>query len=158
RGPVVTPMTERFPFTKTALEAIQSPAKGRTTYLDTKVPGLQLRVTSNGVKTFSLYRRIRGGNPERVTLGRFPSMTVENARLQAGKVNHAIGAGAIPAEAKRAHRAEATFGEIFTDYMDLHSKPNKRTWQEDEAKYKKYLAGPIGSKKVSAIERADLGT
>lgn len=150
-------MAERFPFTKSAIEAIHAPARGRATYLDSKVPGLQLRVTANGIKTFSLYRRVRGGSPERVTLGRFPSLTVENARAQAGKINNAIDAGANPAETKRAHRAEVTFAELFADYVTLHSKPNKRTWEEDEAKYKRYLASPLGGKRVSAIERLDLG-
>ena len=36
-----------------------------------KTPGLQLRVSATGVKTFSVYRRLKAGEPERVTLGRF---------------------------------------------------------------------------------------
>lgn len=59
-------------FTKATLAALPLPKEGqRATYRDTKAAGLQLRVTANGAKTFSVYRRVRGGLPERVTLGKF---------------------------------------------------------------------------------------
>ena len=82
---------------------------------------------TKGVKTFSLFRRVKGGKPERITLGRFPSMTVEQARKQAAKINLAIESGANPADAKRAHKAEQTFGELFQDYLERHAKPQQRT-------------------------------
>jgi hypothetical protein len=60
----------RFQFNKEKLLALPLPEVGkRATYHDTKAHGLQLRVTSSGVKTFSMYRRTKGGAPERVTLG-----------------------------------------------------------------------------------------
>jgi hypothetical protein len=56
-------MNSAFNFTKAALEAVPAPASGqRATYRDTKTKGLQLRVSANGVKTFSLYRRVKGGS------------------------------------------------------------------------------------------------
>ncbi|WP_300327965.1 Arm DNA-binding domain-containing protein, partial [Accumulibacter sp.] len=65
----------RFQFNKERILALPASAAGtRATYRDTKTPGLQLRVTPAGVKTFSMYRRTKGGGPERVTLGRFPAM------------------------------------------------------------------------------------
>ncbi len=73
-------VANRINFTKKALEKLPSPEKGgRDTYYDEKTSGLALRVTSTGTKTFMVYRRVQG-RAERVTLGRFPSMTVEQAR------------------------------------------------------------------------------
>ena len=49
---------------------------------------------------------MKGGQPERVTLGRFPAMTVEQARKHASAVNAEIEAGGNPAAARRAIRVE----------------------------------------------------
>ncbi|MDQ6922939.1 MAG: Arm DNA-binding domain-containing protein, partial [Pseudomonadota bacterium] len=86
-------VAKRLNFTKAAIEALPKPASTRATYHDTKVPGLQLRVTPSGIKTFSVYRRVKGGGPERITIGTFPSTTVEKARRRAGQVNSAIDGG-----------------------------------------------------------------
>ena len=74
-------MSEQINFTKKTINALPIPEPGkRDTYHDTKTAGLQLRVTPTGAKTFSVYRRTKGGTPERVTLGRYPDMTIEQAR------------------------------------------------------------------------------
>jgi integrase len=151
-------MAPRIPFTKTAIEALPAPASGRVTYRldDDRIPGLELRVTSSGAKTFSVFRRVKGGKPERITLGRFPMMTVEEAKKRAARINLEIEAGANPAALKRTNREEITFAALFADYLDRHAKLHKRTWREDEAKYARYLAKPIGPKKLSTIRRADV--
>lgn len=143
----------RFPFGKEKLLALPLPPAGtRATYHDTKSPGLQLRVTSTGVKTFSMYRRMKGGGPERVTLGRFPSMTVEQARKAAAVVNAEIEAGANPAEAKRAFKAEPTLSEFFTEYANRHGE-KKRAWAADQQRFRDYLQKPMGSRKLTTITR-----
>lgn len=141
-------------FTKAAIERLPIPEPGmRAVYRDTRTAGLQLRVTSSGIKTFSVFRRIKGGQPERITLDRFPGMTVEQARTEAAKANAEIAAGGNPAEVKRAVKGEPTFADLFDAYLERHSKPHKRTWREDEPKYRDYLAQPLGGRKVSHITR-----
>ncbi len=74
-------MTARFSFTKPLLDALPKPEAGqRTIYHDKHIraAGLQLRVTSTS-KTFFIQRRVNGA-PERVTIGRYPDMTPEQAR------------------------------------------------------------------------------
>lgn len=66
-------MDKKISFNKAAIDSLPLPEQGkRATYYDTKTNGLQLRVTHNGVITFSLYRRVKAGSVERVTLGRLP--------------------------------------------------------------------------------------
>ena len=155
-------MVERLNFTKTAIRGLQRPPAGkRATYRDTKIPGLELRVTPGGVKTFSLFRRVKGGGPERITVGIFREhggTTVEQARKRAGQINSAIDGGANPAAAKRAHKSEMVFAELFREYLERHAKPRKRTWQEDGGKYKLYLEKSLGPKKLSAIGRNEIAT
>ena len=150
-------MNNRFNFTKKSIDALPIPDPGkRDTYHDTKTAGLQIRITSQGVKTFSVYRRIKGGNPERITLGRYPDMTIEQARREAARIAVDISDGKNPAEVKRGHKAELTFNDLFTDYMERHSKPNKKTWFEDEAQFRLYLEKPLGKKKLSTIDRKSI--
>ena len=77
---------DKLTFTKAALDKLPLPPTGkRSTIHDTKATGLQVRVTSTGAKTFSLFRRSKGGEPERITLGSYPEMTIEQARRQAAR-------------------------------------------------------------------------
>lgn len=116
------------------------------------MPGLQLRVTAAGVKSFSVYRRLKGGGPERVTLGRFPSMTVEQARKAAAAVNAEIEAGANPAATKRAFKAEPTLAEFFSEYGTRHGE-KKLAWRDDQQRFRDYLGKPLGGRKLSEISR-----
>lgn len=146
-------MSSKINFTKEALQALSRPEAGkRAVYLDSKTSGLQVRVTDTGAKTFSVYRRTKGGRPERVTLGRFPAMTVEQARKLAARINAEIEEGANPAEVKRAHKEEPTFAELFKEYGERHGN-KKRSWHSDESIYRNHLEKPLAERKLSAITR-----
>jgi len=148
---------KRIKFNDRVLRALPNPPIGeRVEYLDADVTGLRLRVSSSGVKTFTLLRRTKHGPPERLTLGRFDEIKCEQARTEALKLIGHIAGGANPAEVKRAHKGEPTFAGLFTEYLERHAQPNKRTWREDKQKYRDYLEGPLGRKKVSRIARPDL--
>ncbi len=150
-------MQKKINFTEAFVRDIRPPAEGQRLVLkDAKVSGLQLRVTSNGVKTFFSRRRVKGGLSERVTLGRYDAMSVKEAQAAAEKINASIATGGSPAEAKRAHKAESTFKELFADYLDRHAKHKSRTWKKDEGRYNCYLAKPLDQKRLSQITRADI--
>lgn len=72
-----------FKFTKSAIQDLPIPeGDGRVEYADSIVTGLCIRITSNGSKSFYVVRK-RGGKFFRVTLGKFPDLTVDQAREQA---------------------------------------------------------------------------
>jgi len=145
-------MSKSLNFTKEALQALPKPKDGnRAVYLDAKTTGLQLRVTATGAKTFSVYRRIKGGQPERVTLGRFPAMTIEQARKLAARVNAEIEEGSNPAMVKRASKEEPTFAELFKEYGERHGT-KKRSWATDQSLYANHLHS-LGAAKITAIKR-----
>lgn len=77
-------------------------------------PSPQNDLGGTGVKTLYIYRWVRTeGKAERIMLGRFPDMTIENARKATTKVNGAIAEGHNPAAASRGKRAELTLGELW---------------------------------------------
>jgi integrase len=160
-NPGVTPglqLADRFNFTKEKLDALKAPLSGRVAVQDAKTLGLILRVTPTGVKTFSLFRRVKGGEPFRETLGRYGKggISIDQARRLAGAINAKAAEGVNVAEVRRAHRAERTFAELFSEYVERHAKSQKRTWAEDRQRFEQYLAKPLGRKKLSAINRATI--
>lgn len=148
-------------FTKDYLNALPLPAPGaRAVYHDAKTTGLQIRVTATGAKTFCVYRRIKGGQPERVTLGRYPEMSIEQARRKAADINAAIEGGANPAKVKRAHREEPTFADIFALFIPGKRKRNgqplsDRTIKDYQDCLRLHLA-KIKELKLSQIGRDDV--
>ncbi|MGD0898890.1 MAG: tyrosine-type recombinase/integrase [Thermoguttaceae bacterium] len=147
------PENRRFPFTKTRLEALAVPTSGRAVYYDTKTPGLILRITETGQRSFCFYRKVKG-RPLRMLLGRFPQMTVENARKACEAASGSVAAGKDPLAERRAARHEQTFGGLFAFWLE-HAKSRKRTWKEDERQYKVFLK-PWANRRLSAIKRTDI--
>ncbi len=109
---------KKINFTKRSLDSLPVPEKGRVRYYDAKTPGLTLRITSAGTKTFRLYRKVNG-KPLDITLGRFPAMTVEQARREAQKLLGEIAEGKNPVKEKRRRQAEAlTLREAVEEYRN----------------------------------------
>ena len=111
-------MNKRFNFTIAALNNLELPEKGRTEYRDTKVPELTLRVTSNGSKSFSVAKKI-GSKYVRVTLGKFPANTIEQARKKARENLLQLENGVNPTEKKRNERIkQLSVTDIYEQYED----------------------------------------
>ena len=83
-------------FTKGKLDDLPIPTgNSRPYYHDSIVGGLSVRITSKGVKSFVVQRRINK-KPVIVTLGRYPEMTIQIARTQAIKALSSISEGINP--------------------------------------------------------------
>ena len=144
-------------FTKIYLESIApAPLGKRTWHHDTKVPGLAVQVTATGTKTFYLYRWV-DGRPERLRLGTWPAITVEQARQAATKALGEIALGNNPANMRRVNRDEWTLQDLFDDYLERHAKPHKRTWKSDADQFRRYLV-PWANRKLSVIKKPDVKT
>jgi integrase len=142
-------------FTKATLVKAAPASKGKKDYYyDEREKGLVLAVTATGTKTFYLYKRIEG-RPERLLLGRFPDISIENARKLATTAKGSIAAGQNPQKAKHAIRDEMSFAALFTDYMEKYSKVHKRSWLYDEREVNKYLSHWF-KRKISTIERSEI--
>lgn len=146
---------KKLNFTKATLEALPKPLAGkRAYYYDTKMRGLGISITSNGTYSFIVYRWVNG-KPERITLGRFPDLSIEQARRKAESINATIAEGGNPNDLRRAERAEITLGALFDEYLERHAKIHKRSWDEDQAVFNRYLI-PWQSRKLSTIAKADI--
>lgn len=92
---------KNFNFIKKSLDALPLPGPGKRFYVyDTKVRGLELMVTPQGTKSFKVYRKFNN-KPIRVTLGKYPEMTIENARRDAQRIINELNTGKNPNNEKK---------------------------------------------------------
>ena len=98
------------------------PPRRRIDYRDTVMPGLCLRVTSTGHKTFTLRNRVRR-RQVRYAIGSYPLISLADAREQARKIlRHA--------QLGRYERAEErqglTLGEVVPEFIVKHVMEKNR--------------------------------
>jgi hypothetical protein len=110
----------------------------RTAYFDAAFPSLALRVTSTGAKSFALFYRVKG-RQRMVTLGKYPALRPQQARVEATKALELVRSGVDPAEEKRKRRDERdpeedTFGALAELYLERHVKKENAASTYAEAK------------------------
>lgn len=145
----------KFRFTKTALQSLPLPDAGkRETHYDAEIPKLALRVTAAGAKTFYVVRRKPGG-VDWVKLGSFAEMSVEQARKAALNVLGEYADGGNVAEARRQMKGTLTLNEFFVEFGTKHGQ-KKRSWANDQQRYRDWISPVCGKKKITEITRADI--
>lgn len=111
-------METRFSFTEVRLKKITPPLKGRIRLYDTLVPGLCLRVTALGTKTFIVYRKLSSTRkPLTIKLGTFPSTSIKEARKRATRAILDITRGINPNTAVHAARNELSLKGLFDSVL-----------------------------------------
>jgi len=121
---------------------------------DDKVKSLAIQVTPAGARSWFVVKRING-KPVRTRLGSWPDLSVEGARRAAGEVLGAIANGKNPHRERKALRQEATLADLWREWSDLHGRPHKRSYPEDERMFDKYLV-PFHHKRLSEIRQTDV--
>ena len=106
-------------FKKDALAQLQASSK-RYFVSDQKVRGLRLAIYPSGVKTFILYRKVKG-TPERIKIGRYPDITIEQARTEAQRLTSLITLGQNPHRDRISERRSLTFRELYQYYYEQHA-------------------------------------
>jgi integrase len=141
-------------FTKQVLLSIKPILGSRLIYHDTNEKGLSLYVTSNGVKTFFVRRRINGVD-EKIVLGHFPDLSIEQARKLALKNKGKIAIGINPNNNKKKLKQEMDLKELFNEFMCRYARHHKKTYKYDENQFNRYLS-LWKNKKLSTIQKHDI--
>jgi hypothetical protein len=137
------------------VQGVPAPEKGQVEYFDARIPGLALRVTSKGVKSWTLvYRHV--GRVRRWTLGRYPDLSLADAREKAADARREIAHGGDPAGEKQLRRHAPTVADIAEQYLTLHAKVHKRSWREDERTLNVDVLPQWGRRPAESIMRRDV--
>lgn len=149
----------RLKFTDAAVQRLKPPAAGRVEYWDAALPGFGLRVTENGVRTWVMMYRM-GSRARRLTIGRYPALSLADARALARDAMHEVAKGNDPGAAKAARNeppeAEA-FENAAQDFLRRHVGKLRRSSQQENARvFSKELLPRWRGRRLAGIVRADV--
>lgn len=144
----------RLSFTKSRIEKLLPPGQGRVVYHDEQQRNLILRVSSNGSKVFYVRRKVKSIS-ERVQIGRFPELSVEQARKMAASILNDIAIGNNPKEVARKQKGEPTLGELHQLYMEGHARQQCVRLHDMQKDFERYV-GDWSDKKYTQIRRIEV--
>lgn len=146
---------EKVNFNKRKIESMTIPeGVAKKEYYDSVQRGLILRLSKGGSKSF-YFRKTVQYKIERVFLGRFPEMTVEQARDAAAAILADVGKGISPQSDKLASTDEPTLGELFENYLEGHARIRCVRVADMEKDFVRYVAD-WRDRKWSSIKRAEV--
>ncbi len=103
-----------------------------------------------------MFYRDRNARQRRFTLGRFPAVSLADARELAREAQLKVAKGGDPAIEKRAARDVLTFGELALRYLEDYAKPNKRSWPEDDRQLESSLLPKWRNRPAEEVAAEDL--
>lgn len=123
---------------------------------DEELIGFGMRVEASGRKTF-ICRYRSGGVRRQYTLGRFGTITVDQARGEARRVLGSVSLGKDPSAAKQTQRSILLFRDLVTSFIEGHGPKLKPGSRKD---YESALIGhavpALGNLAINAIAPPDL--
>ena len=135
--------------------AALKPQAERADYFDTNLPSFCVRVSRNGVKSFSVMYR-HAGKLRRYTIGTYPRLSLAKARQEAKDALRDAELGEDPAAKKKVKRQEGSFEELAADYMTRWAKKRKKSWRDDQRRIDTYLIPRFGNIHASDVSRPDI--
>lgn len=156
--------------TDAAIRRLKPPDSGRLEYWDTQTRGLGLRIGAAGNRSWVMLLRIlRNGRwvQQRLTLGRYPGLTLAQAREKARAALALAGEGENPGAAVRAERqakveaSRHTFAAVRDDFLlKYRGRGNRRPAPRTLAEMQRVLSSDLfadwGEKPLVKIERRDV--
>ena len=122
------------------------------------VPGLALRISERGVKSFTLRYRVNGAQ-SRITLGQHPVTTLTAARTAARAALEMASRGEDPAAAKaeaKQERDRNSLTAVVAAYVEKRMKPRARRWADVEAMLRRDVIRAWGARPIASITRRDV--
>jgi len=144
-----------MPLTDTALRA----AKPRPTRYELQDrDGLLLEILPTGRMTWR-YRYTLAGKREKVTLGRYPAVSLSEARKRRNAAEEQVARGQSPAPEKRREReagAVATFSNVAERWIADILRPANKTSKQDETYLRRDCVPRIGRMAPADITTSDV--
>jgi hypothetical protein len=117
--------------TAAGVQKLRLPDRGQVDWFDELLPGFGVRTSYNGSKAWFVMVRVKG-KLVRSTLGRFPAISLSDARDLARQVKLEAQAGIDPrarkqdAIAAEEQRHANTFSRLAREFLQTYAEPNLR--------------------------------
>ena len=158
-------MAKKENFTAGRVEGFEcEPGKAQRIYWDGKAPGLGLRVTASGAKSYIYETRLHG-KTLRVTIGDAKAWTIGKAQTEAYRLKTLTDQGIDPREQRAEQRAQKearqaeikrqglTFGDVWPEYLEA----NKAKWSERHYRDHERLSAKGGEARKRSRELTTAG-
>lgn len=141
-------MAHQFYFNPYILDNLPAPAKGFDVVQDISEPRLRMYITSRGIKTFFVRKRVRGKD-KRILIGKYPDVDIEDAR------------SAVPQILENATKKPPVRRKkiTFKQFLDLYLANKVRRGEDSHMKLVRAINRHLVSlfdKKVSDIKSDDV--
>lgn len=133
------------------IASIKTPDK-RQEFWDTSLQGFGLRVTPTGQKTYFIMCRDQG-KQRRITLGRYPIISLADAREEARSKLRLVSLG-LPLEEKK-ERA-ISLEKAFNSFIEIYAKKKTKDWHRTDARLRGTLVKKYGTLDIREITRKDI--
>ncbi|MCQ4188377.1 tyrosine-type recombinase/integrase [Methylocystis suflitae] len=143
--------------TELQVKAAKTPlGRAQVDLWDATVRGLSLRVTSNGIKTFSLKYRNGRGKEKRIKLGRHPDLSLADARAAAMEYKTRIARGEDPAADKKTPEPEErSVSSLIDEFVKRHASFNK-SGKETERILRREIEPVFGTRDFASITKTEM--
>ena len=142
-------------FTDSSIKALR-PRSKRYDVFEHGTMGFHLRISPRGVKTFC-YRYSHKGKTKRLTIGRYPAMSLKEANAIVSDSRNMILSGIDPAEAKKKEqekeRAAVTVGKLIELYIGNYAINKNKSWADIRKFLNRYVPEEWKRRKAQSIER-----
>ena len=145
--------------TDLAVANVKPPASGRIEIWDAMLPGFGLRISEKGSKSWVVLYHVRGRatGKRRLTLGRYPIISLAKARERARHVFEAASEGIDSAEAQSPAREPApSFEKVAEQFIRRYAKPKNRGWHRQEVDLAREFTPYWGKRPIDTITRRDV--
>ena len=143
--------------TKRAIDAAEKQEQ-RFILWDSELRGFGVLVLPSGTKTFFVKYRNAAGRQRRLTIGRYGTFTVDQARARARELLVDAARGGDPLEDRQQERKAKTVAELLDLYIAEHVEPKNAASTLADVKriVEGHLKPRIGHLKVAAVTTRDL--
>ena len=128
-------------------------------YLVSDGRGLSLDVLPSGVKSW-MYRYRCDGKPQKVTLGRYPDLTLKAARDKRDELATQVVGGRSPAEEKKARREGRAEDPTMREFGDRYYREQATRNRKNPPEFLRYLTAyvypAIGQKRLKELTALDV--
>ena len=145
-------------FTTQFLDTVKTD-QPQTEFRDALERGLEIRVTRSRVKTWAFRYRRRSDRRKRIiTLGRYPDLSLEDARLEAAQTRIAVAQGSDPAAGVQEFKASPTVRELIVEWQTNHAAYNRaaQVRHDDQSILARHVLPHIGDMKAGDLGRREL--
>ena len=147
----------KIALTDLTIKKLRPPENGRLEIADGRFPGLSIRVSKHGIKTFAIRTRVNG-RQLRLSLGRYPEMSLSDARTMAHQVVAEARAGKEPGLKKPQVEKSYIFENVVGTYLERHCKRymKERTYNETARVLNVEFTNKWGNQDIRRIAKQDV--